>query len=198
MRRLVHGAVIAAGILGIALPVARANADTLATFSWVTDSAVPAGPESGSLVIDLTGNITTNTFANGGTATLGSIQSLSFTFSTGTSVTLANVTGSSFTGNWSTSNANATGGSGAPDLITKFTLTGTNPSSLKLAEAAGSATNVQADSYQYQAANDSGVWQLQSLTPVPLPAGLPLFLSGLGLLGLKLRRRTAAVSAVTG
>jgi hypothetical protein len=187
---LVHGVVIAAGILGATLPVARANADTLASFEWVEDSGSGSHAESGTLVIDLTGTVTASTFTDGA-ASLGSIKSLSYTFSSGTTVTLANVTSSTFSGDWETSDATATGGSGEPDLITGFSLHGTNPTQLSLVEAKGLPTNVGAVSYQYNGVNDSGVWQLESLTAVPLPAGLPLLLSGLGLLGMSFRRRIA-------
>jgi hypothetical protein len=188
-----HGLVLAAGIIGATLPLAQAKADTLATFDWVEDSHSGSGLESGTLVIDLPGTVTNTTFDDG-TASLGSIKSLSYTFSSGTTVTLANVKTSSFQGQWETSNATATGGSGAPDLITGFSLYGTNPIQLSLVEALGLPTNVQAASYQYNGVSDSGVWQLQSLTPVPLPAGLPLLLSGLGLVGMNLRRRIAAAA----
>jgi hypothetical protein len=192
-RSLAHGLVIATGILGVALPVARAKADTLANFEWVEDSGSGTHAESGTLVIDLPGTVTATTFTDGN-ASSGSLKSLSYTFSSGTTVTLGNVTSSIFTGQWATSNATATGGSGAPDLISEFLLYGATPTQLSLVEAQGLATNVQAASYQYNGVNDSGVWQLESLTPVPLPAGLPLLLSGLGLLGMNFRRRIAAAA----
>jgi hypothetical protein len=192
-RSLVHGLVIAAGILGVTLPVARAKADTLANFEWVEDSGSGSHAESGTLVIDLPGTVTATTFDDG-TASLGSIKSLTYTFSSGTTVTLGNVTSSIFSGQWETSNANATGGSKSPDLITEFLLYGTTPTQLSLVESQGLPTNVQAASYQYNGVNDSGVWQLESLTPVPLPAGLPLLLSGLGLLGMNFRRRIASAA----
>jgi hypothetical protein len=185
--------VITTGILGVTLPVARAKADTLATFEWVEDSGSGTLAESGTLVIDLPGTVTATTFADGN-ASLGSIKSLSYTFSSGTTITLGNVTSSIFSGQWETSNAAATGGSGAPDLVSEFLLFGTTPTQLNLVEAQGSATNVQPASYQYNGVNDSGVWQLESLTPVPLPAGLPLLLSGLGLLGMNFRRPIASAA----
>jgi hypothetical protein len=192
-RSLAHGVAIATGILAVALPLAQAKADTLATFEWVKDSGTGTDPESGTLVIDLPGTVTASTFTDG-TASLASIKSLSYTFSSGTAVTLSNVKSSTFVGQWETSTANATGGSGAPDLISEFLLYGTTPTQLSLVETQGLPTNVQAASYQYNGVSDSGVWQLESLTPVPLPAGLPLLLSGLGLLGMNLRRRPASVA----
>jgi hypothetical protein len=192
-RSLVHGLVIATGILGVTLSVARARADTLASFGWVEDSGSGSHAESGTLVIDLTGTVTAGTFTDGA-ASLGSIKSLNYTFSSGTAVTLANVTSSTFSGDWETSDATATGGSGEPDLITGFSLHGTTPTQLSLVAARGLPTNVGAVSFQYNGVNDSGVWQLESLTPVPLPAGLPLLLSGLGLLGMNVRRRIASAA----
>jgi hypothetical protein len=192
-RSLVRGLVIATGILGVTLPVAQAKADTLASFEWVEDSGSGTLPESGSLVIDLPGTVTATTFTDG-SASLGSIKSLSYTFSSGTTVTLGNVTSSIFAGQWETSTATATGGSGAPDLISEFLLYGTTPTQLSLVEGQGLPTNVGAVSYQYNGVSDSGVWQLESLTPVPLPAGLPLLLSGLGLLAMNFRRRIASAA----
>ena len=174
----------------MALPIAQAKADTLAAFKWVEDTGSGPDPESGTLVLDLPGTVTAPTFIDG-TASLASIKSLSYTFSSGTTVTLANVTSSTFVGQWETSNAGATGGSGVPDLVSEFILDGTSPTQLSLTETQGLPTNVQPASYQYNNVSDSGVWQLESLTPVPLPAGLPLVLSGLGLLGITLRRRHA-------
>jgi hypothetical protein len=40
--------------------------------------------------------------------------------------------------------------------------------------------------------SDDGFWELQSITPVPLPAALPLLIGGLGLLGAAVRRRAPA------
>jgi len=59
-----------------------------------------------------------------------------------------------------------------------------------------SLTNIRAVSAQINplsggVANDSGYWKLRSLTPtvVPLPAAMPLFLSGIARLGAWARRR---------
>jgi hypothetical protein len=45
--------------------------------------------------------------------------------------------------------------------------------------------------FQYDSDNVTGTWTLTDVSAVPLPAGLPLLLSGLGLFGIVARRRAA-------
>jgi hypothetical protein len=45
--------------------------------------------------------------------------------------------------------------------------------------------------YQFDTDNATGTWSMTDVSAVPLPAGLPLLLSGLGLFGVIARRRAA-------
>jgi hypothetical protein len=45
--------------------------------------------------------------------------------------------------------------------------------------------------YQFDVDSANGTWTLTDVSAVPLPAGLPLLLSGLGLFGIAARRRAA-------
>jgi hypothetical protein len=57
------------------------------------------------------------------------------------------------------------------------------------AAAQALALNFQTGDFDLDSAN--GTWKLTDVAPVPVPAALPLMLSGLGLFGAALRRRNA-------
>lgn len=175
-------------------PFVRAEAATIAQFEWV-DASGSTG--SGTLKISLPGTITNPQF-DIGNATFSQITTFDYTFSSGLSVNLADLTGHTFSqtpASWTTTTITSTtvGGSGLgdTDLTTGFIFSGSN--NLKIAESQGTLFNIQVDNNQINPAtggvsNDFGYWKLESLTPVPLPAALPLLLSGLGMVALRRRR----------
>ena len=192
-RRLGKGILVAAALAIV--PSLRAEAATLASFEWV-DASGSTG--SGMLSISLPGTVTAPQFAIGG-ASFSQVKGFDYTFSSGLSVDLANLTSSTFNptpGSWTTSTITSTtvGGSavGDTDLTTGFTFSGAN--NLKIAESQGTLFNIQVANNLINPAsggvsNDFGYWKLESLTPVPLPAALPLLLAGLGMIGVVRRRR---------
>jgi hypothetical protein len=135
-------------------------------------------------------------FTQGSTTSAPDLTALSYTYSNGTTISLSNLTNFEFTdgsGNaitnasWATTASGHGGfGVGTTDLITGFIFSST--SGLKISEPLSLASNLGLASNQMTGVNDSGYWQLTSLTPVPLPAGFLLLLSGLAALGV-LRRR---------
>ncbi len=191
-RRLRNG-IIGAAVLLLA-PFASAEASTLAQFEWV-DSSGSTG--SGSLALSLPGTITTPQFTVAN-ATFSEVSGFKYTFSSGLSVDLADLTVNTFSttpASWTTTTitSSTVGGSGIgdTDLTTGFIFSGSN--NLKIAESQGTLFNIQVANNLINPAsggvsNDFGYWKLESLTPVPLPAGLPLLLSGLGMIAMRRRR----------
>jgi hypothetical protein len=191
--RTVRMGILCAAALALA-PFVRAEASTLAQFEWV-DASGSTG--SGNLEISLPGTITTPQF-DIGNATFSQITGFDYTFSSGLTVNLADLTGHTFSetpASWTTTTVTSTtvGGSGIgdSDLTTGFVFSGGN--NLKIAESQGTLFNIQVANNLINPAsggvsNDFGYWKLESLTPVPLPAALPLLLSGLGMIAMRRRR----------
>ncbi len=148
-------------------------------------------------------------YASGGNAATVSIVGLNYEFADGAKVSLSNVTSMSVgstTTPWQTSGlvipGGVAGGTAANYyLISGFTLSGTaNGANFQIGNVAGTAGATFANGVAnggnsfngtaaYPAVTDGGYWQLASVTTVPLPAALPLLLSGLGMTGLFGRRR---------
>ena len=194
--RLRNGIFVAAVL--VTAPFVRAEASTLATFEWV-DASGSTG--SGALAISLPGMVTNPQFNITG-ASFSDITDFDYTFSSGLTVSLADLTSHTFNptpASWTTSTitSTTTGGSavGDTDLTTGFIFGGAD--NLKIAESQGTLFNIQVANNLINPAsggvsNDFGYWKLESLTPVPLPAALPLLLSGLGLIGAARRRWKAS------
>ena len=194
--RLCNGIFVAAVL--VTAPFVRAEASTLATFEWV-DASGSTG--SGALAISLPGTVTNPQFNVAG-ASFSDITDFDYTFSSGLTVSLADLTSHTFNptpASWTTSTitSTTTGGSavGDTDLTTGFIFGGAD--NLKIAESQGTLFNIQVANNLINPAsggvsNDFGYWKLESLTPVPLPAALPLLLSGLGLIGAARRRWRAS------
>jgi len=191
--------------------------------SFSSTAQNPPTVPTGSLTLSLPDSVTTQTFTTpnypSSALALAAITGFSYNFSDGASVTLgdlsfANSEISVSPNAWMTSQQVAPPrfiGPGVSGfyLITGFNLRGsrvfpgnTQATTFLISNAAGSPTNVTQASNQvtpffppFSGSNDSGYWRLTSLAlnPVPLPAALPLLLSGLaGFGGVAARRRRAA------
>jgi len=191
------------GVLVTLLAVsAQASASMLASFNWVDLSHSAGVTPVGSLTLTLPDSITTQTFDTGTltqTQALSMLTGFAYTFSNGLSVNLADLTTFTFSPpiHWATSNANHGGFGTGVDLITGCQFSGSksfpgDPRApiYNITMSAGLPSNVtQANNQltpfagQGTASNDFGYWKLTSLAPVPLPAALPLLLSGLALTG---------------
>jgi len=183
----------------LAVPFSQAEATTLATFEWV-DAFGSTG--SGMMAISLHDPAPTGNEFVVGQAKFSDITQFHYTFSSGLTVNLLDLTSHAFNpaqAAWTTTTvkANTTGGSaiGDTDLTTGFTFSGAN--NLKIANSQGTLFNIQVANNLINpgsggVANDFGYWKLDSLTPVPLPAALPLLLAGLGALGVARRRSSTA------
>jgi hypothetical protein len=82
---------------------------------------------------------------------------------------------------------------GQPDYFFNF-VNDPNPavgSSVTALNALQSDAFSSALGFQFDSDNATGTWTLTDVSAVPLPAGLPLLLSGLGLFGIVARRRVA-------
>ena len=159
-----------------------------------------------------TGNYGPNYYTSG-SATTAAIVGFSYTAGDGLSVGLSNLSTTTLASTiWATSamDTPATGAQ-APTpppkgyyLVSAFSVSGTTPQSspFMIANAAGTANanytngignadNTFNAAGAIPAITDGGYWELQSVMPVPVPAALPLLLSGLGGLGMLARRRRA-------
>lgn len=184
------------------------------------DSAATVTP-SGTLTLELSSFSLTGTsnppnagpyYASAADAAAPDIVGLSYTFANGASVSLSELTSMTLatTSPWLTSGLDDAYNvpSGTPAgyyLVSAFSLSGTADGvNFMLANNAGgvpgatytngiaNADNSFNGSSLLPAITDGGYWELASVTPVPLPPGLPLLLGGLGLVVLVASRNGSA------
>ncbi len=201
----------------IIAPVA-AHATVIATFDWVPVSenptSAPTTTASGVLTLTLPsltlGGPSTppnlgQYYSSGTNATTAEITGLTYTDAEGLSINLSEVTTESLrstTTPWVTSGLDTPAGA-TPGyyLVSGFNLSGTTSqgSPFMIANNIGTAgalfaNGVGNDSNTFNATSsnvaitDNGYWQLETVTPVPLPPGLTLLLGGLGVMAWSMRR----------
>jgi hypothetical protein len=193
-----HRILVQAALLAL-LPVA-ANADSIATFDWVAVSNGGPGTGSGDLIITLPGTIPGPgfdvAFANAAAAK-SAVTGFSYKFSNGDRLTFADLTAGTLQLNplhWQTTNPITPAGAPAGIYLgTNFNLSGfvTPPGGVlspwQVASSGGMVTLGAGDAQLR--ITDTGYWKLDSLAPVPLPAGLWLLVSGVaGFFGLARRK----------
>lgn len=177
-----------------ALPRA-ADADTLATFDWVPYTNGGSGTGSGDLVLTLPGTVSGPTFDvsfGSASAAMQAVTGFSYTFSDGYSLDLADLQAGDLSldsNTWETTDIIQP--AGAPQgvyLGSNFSFggyvmlpgLGETAYSFKVASSGG---NVELAAGANQLIiTDTGYWELESLTPVPLPAAGWLLVSGLAAL----------------
>jgi hypothetical protein len=177
---------------------------------------------SGSIVVDLTTPAGTLTGAPGVGAATGFSQSYSGTAAQQTTAWKEALVGFMYTDSagmlfnlssitsitpptplaWSDTNdvTPQFGASAGNYLLPSFILANTTQTlSVNVGASTPTVVGLSANSVSSTGVSDRGYWELQSVqnaSPVPLPAGLGLLMSGFGLLGGLLRRRQGAVAAV--
>ncbi len=187
----------------------------IVTFDWVPfASSGTATTPSGFITLDLTSPSATpsvggNSFSQsyGSSATwMAALTGFSFTASDGLTIGLPNVTsataGVGFGDQWAASadvSAPFVPSSVGNFLINDFTLSGSEAGmsfmlQFGVGNSPGTTTEPGLANNSFtpsgEAANvDSGYWKLANVSAVPLPAALPLVVSGLGLLSTTLLRR---------
>ncbi len=210
-------------LVATSLPTLADASSVLATFDWVPSSENPSSSKtttaSGTLELTLSSFALTGPtqppnfgpYYASGTASTADITALSYTAADGLSVGLSNVTTESLgsTTVWQTSGdvKPASAPSAGYYLISGFSLSGKTAqgSAFMLANGVGTAGATYANGVgngdnsfnataSMPAITDGGYWELASVTPVPLPAGLPLFLCSIAGLGVLARRRNNAAT----
>lgn len=188
-----------AAVLGVALAGGVAHADTI-DFSYLfSDGLSLAGTMSGTLNGNyVTGisniNVSFNGVAYNGPLSIGTFNATSGTydFSSGAAAVSANASLNNFI------IADSSDPLGANATNEFYFVNGTTPSGAGTQEVVAANSNVLTNNTDI--ANTAlgyapGVWTLTDATvPVPLPAALPMLLSGLGLFGAVRRRLPRSLS----
>jgi len=148
------------------------------------------GVLSGTSLIDITGEtVSFNGIAFNGPLYIGSFSAGSNSYNFGSGAAVVSTVAAS--NNFIIADSNDPQGAGATNYF--YFVNGTTPSgsgSQEVVAANGNVLTNNTDIANPALGAPAGTWSLTA-APVPLPAALPLLLSGLGLLAVKRRRRTA-------
>jgi hypothetical protein len=215
--------------LGLVLAIAvvaglprAADATTVATFEWISTGSVGGTvTPTGTLVLSLPDTIATQTFNTGNIGVAAAspmLTAFSYRFGDGTLIGLADIspTSSIYATSWYSSSTNVAVGApgGSVYLLSQFILRGLAGSPVQnffeISNAAGqqngqAGPSIVGASSNRLFSNDAGYWRMGSFvtaTVVPVPAALPLLLSGLVAFGGLARRggflRVEPAEKVTG